>query len=435
MKKGGTGAGRRLLETMTAQVKVYKGKEIEGILRKIQLEYEDYKILDQKTIRKFPFIFLKEYEVKILIEGAKQPPKEEEKIHPVFEKSPEDQSRKKMILDILNSTKSTSGKSGEVTDSSGPQVPAQEPANQQEFEDMKQMMQKMMRQLDEKQEEKPQGYLIQEKEKNLKICYDRLLASEMKPETAKEMMEEVKQILTYEGYDDLQEVEETLLKVLQSELPVVGSFDKSGIETIALIGATGVGKTTTIAKIASILKHNRNKKIGLISTDVYRIAAIEQLETYANILETKMKPVSSPQELKSAIDYFKNVIKVDKILIDTVGRNTMLEDSVEDIKSYLEAAQPDHVSFVLSSTQKSSDMQRVLDNFESVDLNSVIFTKLDETLSYGFMVDVLKNRNIGVSYVTNGQNVPKDIYTASSEKLAKQVLSGVDQFGSSDGIA
>lgn len=417
-------------KNMTVQVEVYKGKKIEDILKKIQQEYDHYKILDQKKIRKFPYILSKEYEVKILIEEDRK--KENEEMLKRKNQDSEEERKKQMILEMLKDEAKPKG-----TPQNQAYYEKEVPYDKnRELEDMKQMMKQMMSKMDEKKKvHEEKGFLMAEDEKHLRFYYEKLLKAEVKESLAQEIMMELKQILSYTGYHNKKIVYDELLKLLMNYLPVCGSFDKSSIKTIALIGPTGVGKTTTLAKIASILKNNRNKKIGLISTDVYRIAAIEQLETYANILEAKMMTASTPQELKSAIDYFKNVSKVDKILIDTVGRSPMIEESIESIKEYLDIAKPDHTAFVISATQKNSDMVRILDNFKNVNLDSVIFTKLDETLSYGFMVDALINRNLGVSYITNGQNVPKDIYLASSDKLAKQVLDGVDQFGSSNGTA
>jgi flagellar biosynthesis protein FlhF len=264
----------------------------------------------------------------------------------------------------------------------------------------------------------------------LKEFYNRLVESEVDGEVAKSILADLERDLSPSDLNDRERVEEKLLEMMGSMMGVTGPFDLQNIKTIALIGPTGVGKTTTLAKISGILR-SHNKRIGLITTDVYRIGATDQLQIYANILDSEMIAVTSPDELMAAIDYFRNVKRVDQILIDTVGRSPMKQELIDDMKTYIDIAEPDHTALVLSSTQKYSDIQKILQNFAHLDIDSVIFTKLDETLSYGNMLNVASKSKLKVSYVTDGQNVPQDIYVATPEGLAKKILTGVSEFGSS----
>lgn len=395
---------------MSMQVETFTGKKIEKIYEDIQKKHQgNYQILEQKTKKKFAF-FGKNYEVKVLI-GEK---KEGEK--PKKQMKQEDKN-KELILSMLE--KGMDQNKETVSPTVG---------NTQEIETMKKMMEKMMEKMDSS--EKEQGFLEEKNERIFADFYHIMLQNDIEENLARKFILEAKTNLPAEQWLDRKKVEQELTEKMAAALRITGPFDMEKTKTIALVGPTGVGKTTTLAKISAILKQE-NKRIGLISTDVYRIGAIQQLETYANIMNSKMIEASNPQELKDAIDYFKNVEKVDQILIDTVGRSPMKKESIDLIKEYLEISKPDHTALVLSSTQKYKDMLQITKNYEEIDVSSLIFTKLDETMSYGFMLNVLEKSGLHISYVTNGQNVPKDIYAATSEVLAKKMLNGDDDFGSS----
>jgi len=391
------------------QVETFTGKKIEKIYEDIQKKHQgNYQILEQKKKSKFAF-FGKNYEVKVLI-GAKKEGEKGKKV------SKQEEKNKQLILTMLN----------DQVEQQERQVPTSE--NTQEIETMRKMMEKMMEKMESS--EKDQGFLEGKNEQIFAEFYQIMLQNDVDESLAKQFILEVKTMMPADQWLNRKKIEEELTKKMAAALRITGPFDMENTKTIALVGPTGVGKTTTLAKISAILKQE-NKRIGLISTDVYRIGAIQQLETYANIMNSKMIEASNPQELKDAIDYFKNVEKVDQILIDTVGRSPMKKESIDLIKEYLDISQPDHTALVLSSTQKYKDMLQITKNYEEINVDSLIFTKLDETMSYGFMLNVLEKSGLHISYVTNGQNVPKDIYAATSELLAKKMLNGDDDFGSS----
>jgi len=401
---------------MTMEVEVFKGKKIEQVYKDIQQKYGgNYKLLEQKKNRKF--LWMSDYEVKILVENKL---KEEN----VYKKEPapvrkDDDAEAEAILAML--------KEGSVEPKMEPKKESDE--KMKEIESMKNMMEELVQRVAKKEEE--EGFLTGEEDAILLELHNKLVEKEdVEEEIARKIILEIKTKLNTDELKKREVVEKELIEKMSAMLNVSGPFDATKTKTIALVGPTGVGKTTTLAKIAAILKQN-NKRIGLISTDVYRIGAIEQLQTYANIMDSKMIEAKNPQELKEGIDYFRHVERVDLILIDTVGRSPMKMDSIEGIKEYLEISNPDHTALVLSSTQKYKDMLQILKNFENVDIDSMIFTKLDETMSYGFILNILSKSGMSVSYVTNGQNVPKDIYAPTAENLAKQILNGDDEIGSS----
>ena len=188
---------------------------------------------------------------------------------------------------------------------------------------------------------------------------------------------------------------------------------------IAMIGPTGVGKTTTIAKLAAADKAFHNRSVGLISTDTYRIAAVEQLQTYANIVQIPMKVVYTIEEMEFALFEFRDM---DCIYIDTPGRSQRNEEGLQELQAFLQQAHPDEVHLVLSLTTKTSDLNDIVKRFSLIPVNRILFTKLDETNSYGTMLNLLQDSKRPISYLTFGQNVPEDIRQADTSFVAKLIL-------------
>ncbi|MDF2721411.1 MAG: flhF [Paenibacillus sp.] len=190
------------------------------------------------------------------------------------------------------------------------------------------------------------------------------------------------------------------------------------------VGPTGVGKTTTIAKLAAeqVLKHNR--KVGLITSDTYRIAAVEQLKTYATILDVPLEVVFSPQELTRAFQQLQNC---DVIFMDTAGRNFRNQMYVSELNSLLQTKGKSETFLVLSLTSKYKDMKAITSNFAKFKLDKVLFTKMDETFSYGSVVNLVHEFQLKLSYMTNGQNVPEDIMEINEDKLIELLLEERDR--------
>lgn len=267
----------------------------------------------------------------------------------------------------------------------------------------------------------------EEKMKKLNTYREKLIDSEINEKIVNDLLERTKKELTDLDYENEGKIETEVLNQMKLMMGDTFQFKLSEAKKMVMIGPTGVGKTTTIGKIASILVL-QGKTVGFITTDIYRMGAVYQLKEYAKILNSTMEPATTPQELEQAIDYFENVEKVDHILIDTVGRSPMDAGNIEDMKSYLEIAKPDHISLVLSCTQKEKDIYKIIENFKTANINSLIFTKLDETLNHGVIMNVISDKKAKVSFITNGQDVPQDIYIADTEKLASKILRGVDEF-------
>ena len=192
---------------------------------------------------------------------------------------------------------------------------------------------------------------------------------------------------------------------------------------IFFIGPTGVGKTTIIAKIASTMKLSKKVKVALVTSDTYRIAAVEQLRTYANILSIPLKVVYTAEEMENIRD---ELIDYDLVLIDTAGRSHNNVEQKEDLIKLLGAIPQDEqeVYLVLSSTTKYKDLVRISQTFSEMTKYNLIFTKLDETDTIGNIYNLRVLTSAPLSYATWGQNVPDDIGKFNAQKIAKQLLGG-----------
>ena len=187
----------------------------------------------------------------------------------------------------------------------------------------------------------------------------------------------------------------------------------------ALLGPTGVGKTTTLAKIAAQCVLEKGISTAFITADTYRISAVEQLKTYADILGLPIAIVYTPDELKEAIQKFR---QKQLILIDTAGRSQHNRRQMAELKEFLAVNQNIEKYLVLSATTKNEDAKDIIDKFSVCKPDKVIFTKMDETKSLGIILNILRRKEMRLSYLTNGQSVPDDIVPAEAGKLAELFL-------------
>ena len=198
-------------------------------------------------------------------------------------------------------------------------------------------------------------------------------------------------------------------------------------KVIFFIGPTGVGKTTTIAKIASHFKLEKYTKVAFITSDTYRIAAVEQLNTYASIIDCPVNVAYSPDEMDECLDEFKTY---ELILVDTAGRSHKSEEQMEELDKLIETVEQrkDEFDFeiylTLSVTTKYKDLVNIADKYKHIKDWAIIFTKLDETCSLGNMLNMKLYTGEPLSYTTSGQNVPNDIEVINEQRLAKLLLGG-----------
>jgi len=259
------------------------------------------------------------------------------------------------------------------------------------------------------------------------LVEQRLIAQGVLPKITAELK---KRALAASGMqpDQLQEdaahslMKEQLLQLFTHN-PATGIAANSRI--IQFIGPTGVGKTTTIAKLAAeqVLRHNQ--RVGFITSDTYRIAAIDQLKTYATILNVPVEVVFSPEELPEA---FTRLSDRSLIFMDTAGRNYRDAASVEYLDGLINSHGDSETYLVLSLVSKYEDIRAIIENFRHVKIDKVLWTKMDETSSYGSIVNVLYEFSIPLSYMTNGQNVPDDISILQPDMIIQHLL-GEDAYG------
>lgn len=241
-------------------------------------------------------------------------------------------------------------------------------------------------------------------------------------EIACELANELVRGLDVESTGDIQQaLRDEVAKLLPTD-PDAGELkptDDGRPRTIALVGPTGVGKTTTVAKLAATFKLKQNKKVGLITADTYRIAAVEQLRTYAGIIGLPLEVVSGREELAAAIDRFS---EMDVILIDTAGRSQRNADRLDELAQLIDTAQPHETHLVLSSTVSQRVLLEIVEKFAQIKTDRLIFTKLDEAVTCGVLLNVAQKVNKPLSYITTGQEVPHQIEACCSGRLAEMVL-------------
>jgi flagellar biosynthesis protein FlhF len=210
-------------------------------------------------------------------------------------------------------------------------------------------------------------------------------------------------------------------QLLEDEIKVSGPITTSAdkCQLVALVGPTGVGKTTTIAKLAANHRLREKKRVGLITVDTYRVAAVEQLRTYADIIDLPMEVVATAREMREAVSRMRHF---DLVLMDTAGRSPRDEVKIQELRSLLAEAEPDQVMLVLSATAGARSLTTTAERFAEVGTTALVLTKLDEATSLGHLASLARECRLPVSYLTDGQNVPDDIQVAERRRLAYMML-------------
>ena len=195
--------------------------------------------------------------------------------------------------------------------------------------------------------------------------------------------------------------------------------DAAGGRKVMLMGPTGVGKTTTIAKLAAIKALWEHKKVLLLTSDTYRIAAVEQLKTYAKILGVPIEIIFDISSIGSVVDEHESA---EIILLDTAGRSQRDKKNMELFEGIYDSYKPDAVHLVLAANMKYRDMLDVVEHIPNIPVSHLLFTKLDETVSYGAIFNLRSVMGCPVSFLTVGQNVPKDIEIATGARIAEFLM-------------
>ena len=281
-----------------------------------------------------------------------------------------------------------------------------------------------------KQNDEDGKKIVQQREnanvKFLKLIYKKLIDNEVDEKYADEIIGDIENSLKKESNIDsiLAAVYQKIILKL-GEPEVITTSDKPKV--VFFIGPTGVGKTTTIAKIASKFKLEKNARVAFITSDTYRIAAVEQLNTYASIIDCPVSVVYSAEEMSECLMEYKNF---DLILVDTAGRSHKSEEQMLELKDLIKTVEGNNdifdyeVYLTLSITTKYKDLINITEKYEDVENWSIIFTKLDETCALGNILNIRMLTGAQLSYTTSGQNVPDDIEVINEQYLAKQLLGG-----------
>lgn len=248
----------------------------------------------------------------------------------------------------------------------------------------------------------------------------RLADSDIEPEIIDLLVDKTKQFVrNYDSYDEIITVAEKIITSMLGQ-PQTINFREDGKPTVVMfLGPTGVGKTTTLAKIAADYSLNHHKKIAFVTADTYRIAAVEQLKTYAEILNIPVSIVYTPQEIRDAIEEYKDM---DLVLIDTAGRSHKNKIQFSELKMLVNATEADEVYLVLSCSLGRSACRDILSHYTFLKDYKLLFTKIDEAHSPGIILNARYTTGKPLSYITVGQSVPDDIEVANVENIVKSIL-------------
>ncbi len=264
---------------------------------------------------------------------------------------------------------------------------------------------------------------ISEQERFVKLLYNTMLENEVDEKYANQIIDELEK-----GKNGNIPFDYILSNVYQKLILKFGKAEgikeaESGPRLVLFMGPTGVGKTTTIAKIASHFVMDEKKRLALLTADTYRIAAAEQLRTYANILEVPFRVVYTKEEAAAAVADFNDY---DYIFVDTAGHSHQNEEQLNNMRELMDTLKQagEYQTFlVLSATTKYRDLLKIASNYEEVSDYQMIFTKLDETSTLGNLLNLKLYTDAEIAYVTCGQNVPEDIEQFNPQKTVKQLLS------------
>lgn len=258
----------------------------------------------------------------------------------------------------------------------------------------------------------------------MKLLYNTMLDNEVNEQYANQIIDEIEKINKPNMPFDYALANTYQKMILKFGTPEGIIPAKKGPKVVFFVGPTGVGKTTTIAKIASKFSVEGGKKVALLTADTYRIAAAEQLRTYANILEVPFRVIYSAEEVELALKDFKDY---DFILVDTAGHSHQNEAQKETMNGFIHSVDTlaeKEVFLVLSATTKYRDLISIADTYSAMTEFKLIFTKLDETTTLGNLLNIKLHTGAALSYVTCGQNVPDDIENFNPQKTVKQLLGG-----------
>ncbi len=253
--------------------------------------------------------------------------------------------------------------------------------------------------------------------------YQALIAGDMPADTARQWVRRVQGEATDEERANPAGWQACATRLIAGEIACSAPWEFTpGVpRVVALIGPTGVGKTTTVAKLAANYRLRERRRVGLITADNYRIAAVEQLRTYAEIIDLPLEVVSTPREMRRALDSFSGL---ELILVDTAGRSPSDELRLQELRSLLLAAHPDDVYLVLSAVCSAVGLVRTAARFRPLGATALLLTKLDEAECLGNVLPLLQGSSLPLGFVASGPSVPDDLTVPDRQRLAQRMVEG-----------
>lgn len=254
-------------------------------------------------------------------------------------------------------------------------------------------------------------------------AYLKLIQNQVEEDIAAQLVERIESARISGQPASAEELRGQLLQqvagILKSACPI--AIDGAGRGIVAFVGPTGVGKTTTLAKLAAQLHLRDKRRVGLITLDTYRIAAVDQLRTYAKIIGVPLEVALEPAEVQPALSRLE---RCDVVLIDTAGRSQFDGPRLAELRLFLQAARPTETHLVLPACGSHAVLMKAVEQFGLLDIDRVLFTKIDEAVGIGTMLGVMRRVQARLSYMTTGQDVPDDIEPCDSGKLAQLIVDG-----------
>lgn len=257
-------------------------------------------------------------------------------------------------------------------------------------------------------------------------AYTSMIEQEIPDTIAEAILGELREQLHADELASPEIVRQTVLRRIAARIPVCKQWpparnvDRPAV--VALVGPTGVGKTTTLAKLAAGLRLRRGMHVGLVTCDTYRIAAVEQLRTYAEIIGVPLKVALSPEELGDHLASFNDS---DLVLVDTAGRSQHDADRLAELRSLIEVARPDQTHLVLSAAASPGVLKRACEKFAVLGPDRLLLTKVDEAVGLGPVLDVLERTRLPMGFVSTGQEVPDHIERVRPDRMARRLMGAV----------
>lgn len=259
--------------------------------------------------------------------------------------------------------------------------------------------------------------------KAIQVFYSNLIKNEVEVDIARRIIDAVvAKVGDNAGVNDTASVLYNIITGILGKPETISPNMEGRPSVIIFVGPTGVGKTTTLAKIAANFLLNQKKNVGLITADTYRIAAVEQLKTYAEILGIPISVVYSASDIRDAVSQHSDK---DIILIDTAGRSQRNKAQFDEMKAMIAASRADEIYLVLSSTTSIRNCREIISNYDFLKDYKLIFTKIDEAPALGIILNIKFITGKKLSYITTGQNVPDDIEVVNADKITKSLIGSI----------